>query len=130
VESDTTVQYQSYHIFLGFQFLVYEKVERIFQIISNYLKQKADACRRNVSQIRLEVLYHRLAGLRPGTNRLPSHGGGRPPANQREGGQEGRRCVEKEICVCLFLVCSHFPCDTAVAFVPSPALQSSSRWPL
>jgi hypothetical protein len=36
VESNTTVQYQSYNIFLGFQFLVYEKVERIFLIISDY----------------------------------------------------------------------------------------------
>jgi hypothetical protein len=82
VESNTTVQYQSYNIFLGFQFLVYEKVERIFLIISDYLKQKADACRQNVSQIHLEVSYHRLAGWRLATNRLPSRDGARPLANQ------------------------------------------------
>jgi hypothetical protein len=116
VESDTTVQYQSYHIFLGFQFLVYKKVERIFLIISNYLKQKADACRRNVSRNRLEVLYHRLAGRRPA-----------PGQSEREEGQEGRCCVEKEICVCLFLVCSHFPRDTAVIWQPvQPSKQANT----
>ena len=83
VESNTTVQYQSYNIFLGFQFLVYEKVEHIFLIISDYLKQKADACRRNVSRIRLQVSYHRLAGWRLATNRMPSRDGARPPTNQR-----------------------------------------------
>jgi hypothetical protein len=44
---------------------VYQKVKRIFLVISDYLKQKAVACGRNVSQIRLEVSYHRLAGRRP-----------------------------------------------------------------
>jgi hypothetical protein len=43
VESNTTVQYQSYNIFLGFQFLVYEKVERIFLIISDYLTSRDEA---------------------------------------------------------------------------------------
>ena len=115
MESDTTVQYQSYHIFLGFQFLVYEKVERIFLIISDYLKQKADACRRNVSQIRLEVSYHRLAGWRLATNRMPSRDGARPLANQsaRGGSRVDAASKKKYAFACfLFVATSHaiLPC--------------------
>jgi hypothetical protein len=44
VESDKTVQYQSYKIFWEFKFKVYQMVEDILLIISHYLKQKAHAC--------------------------------------------------------------------------------------
>jgi hypothetical protein len=106
VESDTTVQYQSYHIFLGFQFLVYEKVEHIFLIISDYHKQKADTCRRNVSQNRLGVSYHRLVGRPPPTNRMPSCDGSRLPANQsaRRGSRVLAVSTKKYSFACFFIV--------------------------
>ena len=106
VESDTTVQYQSYNIFLGFQVLVYEKVGHIFLIISDNIRQKADTCRRNASQIRLQVSYHRLAGRPPPTNRMPSRDGCRLPANQSARGRGKVMSVSRKnfLFACFFIV--------------------------
>jgi hypothetical protein len=89
---------------------VYEKVERIFLIISDNLKQKADACRRNGGQIRLEVSYHRLGGWRLATNRMPSRDGARPLANQSVRGGSWVDAVSKKkysFACFLFVATSH-----------------------
>jgi hypothetical protein len=94
---------------------VYEKVERIFLIILNYLKQKADTCTRNGGRIRLDVSYHRRAGWRLATNWLPSRDGARPLANQsvRGGSRVDAASKKKYAFACfLFVATSHaiLPC--------------------
>jgi hypothetical protein len=78
----------------------------MFLIISHYLKQKAYACRRNVSQIRLEVSFTAWrAGGRP-TNRMASRDGGRLPANQiaRRGSRVLAVSEKKFLFACFFIV--------------------------